>query len=158
MESRGILRSCCAEEGPKLRHHPEDKTDGFKRPSSETGVGTYKMAAARHGTEGTQLFGTARRGIIWHGTAGMARPGTAIFCHFCVFAALYQQRSTFLTTFSFFAALYKQRGTFLTTFSFLLRFTKKEAHFLTFFWPGRGPARPGPGPGWIDARPAQHHF
>ena len=38
-----------------------------------------RMAAARHGTEGTQLFGTARPGIIWHGTAGMARPGTAIF-------------------------------------------------------------------------------
>ena len=35
----------------------------------------FRMAAARHGTEGTQLFGTARHGNIWHGTAGMARPG-----------------------------------------------------------------------------------
>ena len=67
------------------------------------------------------------------------------FVYFSTFVALYKHRGTFLTTFSFSAAFYKQRGIFLTTFSFLQRFTKKETHFLTFFWPGRGPARPGPG-------------
>ena len=57
-----------------------------------------RMAAARHGTEGTQLFGTARHGSIWHGTDGMARPGTAkrhFFDHFFFFAALYKKCVSF---------------------------------------------------------------
>ena len=80
-------------------------------------IANLGVAAARHGSAGMQIFGTARHGIIWHGTAGTEPNGICLFncclfvalykkdIHFCVRAALYK-KETFFDFCCPFAALY----------------------------------------------------
>ena len=56
---------------------------------------TSRVILAWPGHVGHGIYGTARHGNIWHGPDGKARPGPAIFCHFCMFCCPLQAKRHF---------------------------------------------------------------